>query len=248
MITPSSGIDQYFAAVAALQRHVLDTQREQLHHVATVMTEVIMQDGRIFVFGTGHSHLLAEEGHYRAGGLANVVPILSSALMVHESATVSVQLERLPGLARALCARYQLQSGEMMFIFSNSGVNAVPVEMALLAKERQLTTVAVCALSYARLAPLSALGKRLPDVVDYVIDNGGQPGDSLIQVDGSPWRVGSSSTVMGAVIWNALITEVAFQLQARSMDLPVYASSNVAGAAEHNAPLLEKWRARNPHM
>lgn len=248
MVTLTSGIDEYFALMAALQRQVLTSQREQLHYVATAMTDAILHDRRIFAFGTGHSHLLAEEAHFRAGGLANVVPMLLSALMLHESTRLASELERTPGVARTLFNRYQPQAGEMIFIYSNSGVNVVPVEMALLAKEHGLLTVAVCSLAYARVAPLSDLGKRLPEVVDYAIDNGGQPGDSLIALDSSPWRVGPSSTVIGALIWNALITEVAGQLQARGCEVPVYASSNLPGAAEHNAALLSKWQSRNPHI
>ena len=248
MITATSGIDDYFTAITALQRQVLASQREQLYSVAQAMIDVILHDGRIFTFGTGHSHLLAEESHFRAGGLANAVPMLLSALMLHEGARLSSDLERTPGVARAVFNRYQPQASEMIFIYSNSGVNVTPVEMALVAKERGLLTVAVCSLAYARVAPLSNLGQRLPDVADYVIDNGGQPGDGLIALDGSAWRVGPSSTVIGALIWNALITEVAVQLQARSGEVPLYVSSNVPGAAEHNAALLSKWQARNPHI
>jgi uncharacterized phosphosugar-binding protein len=136
----------------------------------------------------------------------------------------------------------------MLFIFSNSGVNIAPVEMALLAKEHGLSSVAVCSLAYARVAPVSSTGRRLFDVTDYVIDNGGEQGDSLIELQGSPWRVGPSSTVINALLWNALVTEVAFMLQARGAAIPVFGSSNVPGGAEHNATLLQKWRARNPHI
>jgi len=248
MVTMPGGIDEYFAAIAALQTQVFASQREQLLAVAQAMIDTVQQDKRIFTFGTGHSHMLAEESHFRAGGLANAVPMLYPALMLHDSARLSGELERTPGVARALFNRYQPQAGEMLFIYSNSGVNAVPVEMALVAKEHGLLTVAVCSLAYARIAPLSNLGQRLPDIVDFVIDNGTPPGDGLIALDGSAWRVGPGSTVLGALIWNALIAEVAVQLQDRSGAAPVYVSSNLPGATEHNAALLNKWQARNPHL
>ncbi len=244
----NSGLDRYFDSIQSLQQWVMDTQHAGLKRIAAVMTEVVMRDDRIFLFGTGHSHLLAEEGHFRAGGLANVVPILLSTLMLHEGALLSARLERTAGIAAVLLERYQPQAGEMIFIFSNSGVNAVPVEMALAAKECGLTTIAVCSMKYAQHAKLSNVGQRLYEVADYTIDNGGEPGDSLIAIDGTPYRIGPSSTVVGALIWNALITEVAFQLQARSIEVPVYASSNLSGAMEHNAALLSKWQSRNPHI
>lgn len=243
-----TGIDQYFTAIQRLQTQVIGSQREQLIAVASAMTETLQRDGRILLFGTGHSHMLAEEGHFRAGGLANVVPVLLSALMLHEGTVLSGRLERTAGIATALLDHYQPQPGEMLFVFSNSGVNIAPVEMALAARQRGLITVAVCSMKYAQATPLSSVGRRLYEVTDYVLDNGGEVGDSLIPLDGLPWRVGPSSTVIGVLIWNALVTEAACQLRARGVEAPVYISANMPNAAEHNAALIDKWQSRNPHI
>ena len=248
MSVPGSGLERYFSAVQSLQSKVVTEQRETLIRIATCMAECVERDDRILLFGTGHSHMLAEEGHYRAGGLANVVPMLQSTLMLHESSSLSGRLERTAGMARPIFERYQPQAGEMLFVFSNSGVNIAPVEMALLAKEHGLISVAVCSLAYAQVAPLSRAGRRLFEVTDYVIDNGGEQGDSLITLEGMPWRVGPSSTVINALLWNALVTEAVFLLQARGAAIPVFGSSNLPGGAEHNAALLQKWRERNPHI
>jgi uncharacterized phosphosugar-binding protein len=245
---PGDGLEQYVSAIQSLQSRVVTAQREALIAIAGRMAECVERDDRILLFGTGHSHMLPEEGHYRAGGLANVVPMLQPALMLHESSILSGRLERTAGIARTVFERYQPQADEMLFIFSNSGVNIAPVEMALLAKEHGLISVAVCSLAYARVAPLSSAGRRLFEVTDYVIDNGGEQGDSLIALEGTPWRVGPSSTVINALEWNALVTEAVFMLQARGAAIPVFGSSNLPGGAEHNAALLQKWRARNPHL
>src|SRR5438045_8518426 len=122
-----AGIDAYLQATAELQRRVLETQRETLVHVARRMAEVILRGGRIFVFGTGHSHMLAEEGYARAGGLLSVVPIFYTALMLHESVPLSAKVERTPGLANDLLDRSGIRPGEMLFVYSNSGVNHLPV-------------------------------------------------------------------------------------------------------------------------
>ncbi len=248
MNVPGIGLNRYFDAIQTLQNAVFAAQRENLTNIAALMAECVARGDRILLFGTGHSHMLAEEGHYRAGGLANVVPMLQSALMLHEGSILSGKLERTAGMARPLFERYQPQPGEMIFIYSNSGVNVMPVEMALLAREHSLTSVAVCSLAYARVAPLSSVGQRLFEVTDKVIDNGGEPGDSLIALEGTPWRVGASSTIVNALIWNALVTETAQVLQARRSNLPIFASSNLPGAAAHNAQLLQQWQGRNPHL
>lgn len=254
MNTPKSlpGIDQFLHTIQALQTQVIETQRDVLDQVAGQMLDAVRRNQRIFIFGTGHSHMMAEEAFYRAGGLAAAVPIFMTDLMLHENADLGSRLERTPGIARILLDLYQVQPGEMLFVFSNSGVNHMPVEMALLAKERGLTVVGVCSLAYARVAPLSALGKRLDEAADYVIDNLGIPGDGLVALDGSDWRVGPGSTILGALIWNGLASEVVYRLNALGdippADLPVYASFNMRGAAEHNQGLLKKWGAINPHL
>jgi len=244
------GLRLYLHAAADLQERVIATQHEALLGVAQRMAEAIRRDGRIFLFGTGHSHLLVEEGFFRAGGLAAVVPIFSTSLMLHEHVRLSSRLERTPGIAEELLNQYPTQPGDLLFIFSNSGVNRIPVEMALAGRGRGLRVVAVCSVAYARVAPPSALGKRLDEVADDLIDNGGVPGDGLIELPDTAWRVGSTSTVMGAMIWNCLVTETIFQLHRDGYpgELPLIASLNMAGGAEHNAAVLHRWAPRNPHL
>lgn len=242
-------MDRYFDAIQELQRRVISAQRETLEQIAAEMVEVIRRDRRIFLFGTGHSHMLAEEGFYRAGGLAAFTPIFDPALMLHEDAERSSALERTAGLAEPLLDSYAPMPGELLFVFSNSGVNQMPVEMAVAARQRGLKVVAVLSRAYAAVSPLAPIGIRLAQAADFVLDNGGEPGDGLVPVEGGRWRVGPSSTVVNALILNGLATEVVFRLAEQAVEnLPVYASLNLTGAEDHNRVLLEKWRKVNPHL
>ena len=245
---PLTALDQYLQTLSALQTRVVEGQRAQLLEIAGRMAETTRRDQRIFLFGTGHSHLIAEEGFYRAGGLANVVPMLVEHLMLHRLPELGSRLERTPGLADMILDRYVPEAGEMLFVFSNSGVNRLPVEMAVRGHERGLFVVGVASLEYARQAPLSELGVRLDQSVDLALDNGGVSGDAALELEGFPWRVGPSSTIIGALLWNCLVSETARLLLESGVEPPVFVSLNVAGAAEHNQALLEKWRPRNIHL
>jgi uncharacterized phosphosugar-binding protein len=192
--------------------------------------------------------LLAEEGFYRAGGLANVVPMLVEPLMLHHLPSLGSRLERTPGLVDMILERYAPEPGEMLFVFSNSGVNRMPVEMAVRARERKIFVVGVSSFAYARQAPLSDLGSRLDQSVDLALDNGGLPGDALLELENFPWRVAPSSTIICALLWNCLVAETARLLVQSEITPPVFVSLNVAGAAEHNEALFKKWRPRNPHL
>ena len=248
-LPPSTpALDLYLQAVNQLQRHAVQSQHAALMQIAERMAETTRRDQRIFLFGSGHSHLLLEEGFYRAGGLANVVPILSEHLMLHYLPDLGSRLERTPGLADMILDRYSPEPGEMLFVFSNSGVNRLPVEMALRGRERGLFAVGVSSFAYARQAPLSDLGLRLDQSVDVALDNGGVPGDAVLELPDFPWRVAPSSTIVGATLWNGLVSETARLLLASGIEPPIIVSINVAGAAEHNRALIEKWRPRNIHL
>jgi uncharacterized phosphosugar-binding protein len=98
------------------------------------------------------------------------------------------------------------------------------------------------------VAPLSPIGKRLFEVADFEIDNGGVPGDGIIPLEGTAWNVSPSSTVINALIWNCLLTETVFLLQQRGVEVPLIASLNMKGAAGHNQAVLDKWRKVNPYL
>jgi uncharacterized phosphosugar-binding protein len=244
----STALDQYLSAMSDLQARVIGSQRARLLEIAAQMAETIRRDQRIFLFGTGHSHLIAEEGFYRAGGLANVVPILTEHVMLHHLPSLGSRLERTPGLADLILERYAPQPGEMLFVVSNSGVNQLPVEMAMHARERGLFVVSISSLAYAQQAPLSEIGLRLDQSVDLALDNGGIPGDACLELENFAWRVAPSSTIMCALLWNCLVAETAHLLLESGFEPPVFVSLNVSGAAEHNQALLEKWRPRNIHL
>jgi uncharacterized phosphosugar-binding protein len=144
--------------------------------------------------------------------------------------------------------RYAPEPGEMLFVFSNSGVNRMPVEMAVRAREQKMFVVGVSSFAYAREAPLSDLEMRLDQSVDLALDNGGLPGDALLELKEFSWRVAPSSTILCALLWNCLVAETARLLVESGITPPIFVSLNVVGAAEHNEALLKKWRPRNFHL
>ena len=242
------GASRYMANVQALLQTIADTQMVAIEAAATAIVRALRQDGLLYLFGTGHSHMLCEEGHYRAGGLAPVCPILATALMLHEGSGTSTILERTSGVGPAVLPRYPVTDRDVIMIFSNSGVNAVPVETALAAKEKGMTVIAIVALDYAVTVPAGPTGRKLADIADIVIDNQGVPGDALVAVGESGLRTGPGSTITGAFILNAILTEVAWRIAGAGGEPPIYISANMPDAAAHNVALVERYRTRNPHL
>lgn len=203
-------------------------------------------DGLVYIFGTGHSHILAEEMHYRAGGLAFAVPILSATTMVHEGAVASTAFERMPGLVAPIFARYPMGSNDVLVIVSNSGVNTATVEAAQIGKARGATVIAVTSQDYSRQVAGGRI--RVADIADIVLDNRAPAGDAIMSVPESELKVGPISTSIGAALLNAVFAEVAVRLQASGAAAPLYLSANMPGAGEVNERLVARYRLRNPHL
>jgi uncharacterized phosphosugar-binding protein len=221
---------RYLSIATDLVARLADAEWPHISAAADLLTDAIATGRLIHAFGSGHSHMLAEELFYRAGGLVRVRPILFEGLMLHASAPLSTALERMPGLAAALLADHPMTAGDVLVIASNSGTNAVSTEIARLARDAGVRTVAVTSLRHATSdAVRSSDGPRLHEIVDVAIDNGGVVGDAAVSIDGLTTRVAPTSTVVGAAILNALVAEVAERLVGRGVPPEVYASSNVEG-------------------
>jgi uncharacterized phosphosugar-binding protein len=223
-----AGAEEYFGKALAIAQQAAETQLGAIRLAAGLVADALAGGKRFWVFGTGHSHALAEELYGRAGGLADVRAILEPGLMLHEGLQKSSLLERLPGLAGVLLEINQLESGDVVLIASNSGRNAVPVEFALGARERGAQVIALTSMAHTTATTSRARGgQRLFETADVVLDNCGVPGDALVEVPGSPERTGATSTMIGAMLLQALTVEVVTRLAERGETPKVLRSLNV---------------------
>ena len=58
--------ERYISTVTGLLGKILDTQSEAIDAAASAVADALAEGGTLFAFGTGHSHMLAEELFYRA--------------------------------------------------------------------------------------------------------------------------------------------------------------------------------------
>ncbi|HWI65710.1 MAG TPA: SIS domain-containing protein, partial [Symbiobacteriaceae bacterium] len=194
-------VEAYYATVNRTLSTVMATQAGAIEEAGRLGAEAILNGGLIHAFGTGHSHMIAEELFDRAGGLVLVNAILEPSLMLHEGVQRSSSLERLPGYAQRLLELEPLTAGDLLIVISNSGRNAAPVEAAMYARERGLKVAAITSVAHSKSQPPNhASGKKLYELADVVIDNCGIPGDAALEVPGSPALVCATSTVAGAFI------------------------------------------------
>lgn len=228
-------VDDYFDVCVKQLRAVFDGSQEGIEAAATAVARAIVGGGGLYLFGSGHSALIAREAFWRAGGLAPALPIPDPA---------AGDAERLPGFGTTVIAHYDLKPGSVMIVISNSGVNAMPVEIARAAQAKGLTVVAITSLAHSRsVESRTPGGQKLYEIADVVIDTHGVPGDAALDVPGADVKAGATSTVVGTAIIEAITARAAEIMAAEGHEPPVLVSSNLPGGDAHNRALAERYRA-----
>lgn len=216
---------QFLTTVLDIAQRAAATQLPEIEAAAELVADALGDGHRFWAFGTGHSHLLVEEIWGRAGGLTDVSPVLEPGLMLHEGLLKSSLLERTTGLAEALLEVHGIADGDCVLVVSNSGRNAVPVEFAKGSRARGATVIALTSLAHSTSVESRApSGERLYELADVVLDNCGVPGDAV--VPNRPHPVGASSTVVGAMLVQALTVEVVGLMQQRGLEVGTLMSLN----------------------
>lgn len=238
--------EEYITKLQTLLERIKVEQASPIAEAGSLVANSLLADGVIHTFGTGHSHLLADEAFFRAGGIAAINPILDERLVFLKGALESTRAERVPGFARTLLDKEQVAQQDVAILISNSGRNNVPVEMALELKARGVKVIAITSVEQSRSSvPLHASGKRLFEIADITIDNCVPPGDALLTIKGLHSRIGPSSTVAGATIINSIVIEAVNETLRRGGDVPVLPSANLDGVTQERLKeLLNRYRGR----
>ena len=219
-------------------------QQETLETVKNILKQVVRSGNIIHMFGTGHSHANTEEFFYRAGGLVCVNAILEEPLMVHVGAEISTLMERIENYAALILQKHNPYTEDVLIIFSNSGINAVPVEMAIEAKKRGVTVIAFTSVKpNSATQPRNRAGKHLHQVADYVVDTNVTYGDASIEL-GNGVKVAAISSIINCTLMHGIIAQLCYELVEEGEQVPVFTSSNIPGGAERNEAYIKQYRGR----
>ena len=207
--------------------------------LAPVIGTSIARGGVVHTFGSGHSELISREIIGRAGGLVCTTGIIDPTAGF---------IENLPGYGTKLIERYDRQyrllAGEVVIVISNSGKNGSPIDVARYAKEKGLVVIALTCLAMSRATPSQhPSGKKLFECADHVLDNGGVPGDAIVEIAPGV-SAGPTSTFIGCSVLNWLMLAVVDWLTAEGHSPPLLRSQNLPGAIEHNRALAQKYQGR----
>ena len=235
--------ETYLSGAISLLERIKKEELEKIIKASEIMAEAILAGKWIHIFGTGHSHMMADEVSGRAGGLATFNPMFDSSLSGYSGMVKSGLLEKLDGVGRIIVDCEQVRKGDVMIVVSNSGVNAAPIEVAVESKKRGLKVIAITSVAHSKsISPRNSAAKRLFEIADITLDNMSEPGDALVRLEGAEQRVGPTSTVTGAAILNAIVSQTALLLAKKGLKPPIWVSGNIPNSEVGNLALMQKYK------
>lgn len=237
---------KYASIITKLIKKADKVNKESMEAASKLICDCIKNDGIIYMFGCGHSGLIAQDCFYRAGGLANVQPIFVPELMLHLSASNSSTLEKDEKNALGILDEYSLTNNDILFVFSVSGINGVPVEIAKEGKERGLKVICMSSSMYDNEESRHTSLKRLSDYCDVYIDNCVPKGDSVLEINGSkaiPVSTPVCSFLAQNIIYNALL-----MCKENGVNADYFGSGNLKENKKKNNELVEKYKERIKHL
>ena len=162
------------------------------------------------------------------GSVLNIKPLLWGDPTGH-----IVALQKCRGRKKAIDAiveLYRLEARDTILVISNSGRNAVPVEMCLAAKAKGAKVIAMTSLQHSQnCTSRHSSGKKMYEIADVTIDNWGEPGDAAFPIEGLDTPIGPTSSLTGITIAQALVCQVVDNLVKAGLEPPVFKSSNSDG-------------------
>lgn len=219
---------EYSDKIIELIKKVEETNKDTITKAAEKFAECVEKDKIIHAFGTGHSHMVGVEMFCRAGGLGNVDAMVDPDAVTTFGTQRSGAMERVSGVADVIYDSYKIEKDDIMVITSNSGRNAVPIEMAMRCKKEGIYTIAITNVQQSsNQTSRHSSGKRLFELCDLVIDTCVPTGDATMDVNGI--KTGPASNVIGMFIANSIYVEAIKILSAKGIKPYVFQSQNIDG-------------------
>ena len=204
-----------------------------------------IENGRVIhIFGTGHSQMFAMEIFYRAGGLVPVNGLITPHYSLEPKPKMSTFQERIEGLSDKYLDLENTSSDDTMIIASISGRNASTVDMAIAAKNKGMKVIGLTSLAFSdNVTSRHSSGKLLKDVSDIVIDVKCDLGDAALSLEGLESKFSGTSTVLGMVALESVISRTIELCHNEGLEVPVFVSSNLDNGDKINEEFLAKYKS-----
>jgi uncharacterized phosphosugar-binding protein len=220
----------FLPAVGEILSRTAADQDIALQAAAEAMGTSLVEGRRVYFYGSGHSCLPVLDVFPRYGSYVGLQPIHDPRLMWSNvlgpgGVRELLWLERTEGYVQNVLKSYPIGPGDTVIVYSHGGLNAAPVEAAMIARDLGATVVAVTSLDGLdqRQATHSS-GNRLADVATICIDTGAPAPDAIVSIPDVDRKVAASSTVLAVALTMELVARAAAVAAAAGADLSIFSS------------------------
>jgi len=256
--TEGSAARKYHDAANAAVQALKCSQLPHIVSASKVCADSIAEGGLGFLFGSGHSRMMVDEMTPRPGSFVGFYSLVElsvsndTAFVAPNGVRAPLHLEKYEGYAEAILKGFHFGPHDAFIMISTSGIRPLVVEMALGAKRRKLSVIAIVSRPHCEDAkPAHSSGKKLIDIADIVIDNLSPVGGCRVALDGLDWYNGPLSTVTGAIIVNMIRCETARMLLERGhkpVMLPSHQFVSDVAAEDQLEDFYEAYRQSLRHL
>lgn len=226
----------FFQALNKLIENISINQGDAIDKAAAAIAMAISGGGCIHLYDTGH--LLDSEFIGRAGGMMSFKRLRGDLSVENDARSRPADRQKdrnMEGLMRYVLKKSNVQTGDVLIIGSVSGKSAIPVDLALTAREMGITVIALTSVEYSSMLKSDhSSGKRLFEAADIVLDNCAPPLDAMVDVPELGLSICPASGISAAVIMWAVTAQVVDKLTAQGIRPTIYKSINFPGSAEFN--------------
>lgn len=236
--------------LSGLMRRFEAEQQDKLKHAAMWMADACVRDRLIYLFGGGgHTCLVVQELFWRAGGLANICPMVDLSIHPVTPAYMYLGHERMHEVGNHIVSYYGVGADDIVLIFHSYGFNPPTVDAALECKRRGAKVIGVSSSDWQNKIPKDfpirhRSGKTLFDVADICIDDYVPYGDTVITIEGLTQPISGISSTIDFYIAHRIEIECVKECIRRGFTPSIWSSANIPDGDERNAALRTKYNSR----
>jgi len=241
---------EYLKDVSGKLASVESRNAAKFARAGRMIADAYEQDRLVHVYGGGgHTCLMIFEMFFRAGGFANINPIIGHDITPVCQAMKYLEIERTTGYGNCLIRYYGVKEGDLLILFHNIGFNPTTIDAADEAEKRGAKIIAISSSNWRRKLPRDhpvrhPSKKHLFEFADLSIDDRNPYGDAEFKLDGFDVAVAPTSTIVDAYIAHRMVIEATDEMLRRGLQPPIFRSANLPGGDEFNAKLVAKYKWR----
>jgi uncharacterized phosphosugar-binding protein len=251
MKTKKSAGREYRDIVVKIYDAILAKESSRIDRAAKMLAKAVLEDRLIHVAGIGgHSVIAGMDVFYRAGGLVQINAIFPPGMNVTASTPT---MARNVGAAPFILNFHHVTKDDVLVLVNFYGLNPAGIDLGLEAKRRGVRLITVNAHTFARKVPRSfrwrhPTKKNLNQLADVAIDNHVPLRDAVLKRAGVRECFTATATLATCFAMNVLMSRTIERIVEAGGTPDIWASNNVPGGDEHNAPYIEEYRPRIHHL